>query len=184
MNISKNVLTACFVGGAAAFLFQQPAEAGARHITCNSMNNNYNYCRVDTDNQVQLTRQISSHGCTQGETWGYDAHGVWVDRGCRAEFSVGNSNYNDYNQSMGGVPPWAVGNFQGQNERDHSPAAISISPNGDVTATWAGQQHKGYFEHNNLRLGNLDLIVKQRGNGFETILRSDHGNRVFFQRVQ
>ena len=170
---------------AGLLMISQPAVAGERYITCNSQGNNYNYCRVDTENQVRLTRKLSSHDCVEGESWGYDAYGVWVDRGCRAEFAVGRSGYSDYNQNnFGGVPPWAVGNFQGQNERDHTPASISISRNGDVTATWAGQSHTGYFEHNNMRLGNLDFIVKQRGDGFETILRSDHGNRVFFHRTR
>ncbi len=184
MNYSTKVFSTLIVAGGALLLSQQSAVAGERHVTCNSHNGNYNYCRVDTENQVRLTRTLSSSECRQGETWGYDDHGVWVDRGCRAEFAVGRFGYNDYNQNMGGVPPWAVGNFRGQNERDHSPASISISRNGDVTATWSGQQHTGYFERNNMRLGNLDFAVKQRGNGFETILRSDHGNRVFFQRVQ
>jgi len=24
-----------------------------------------------------------------GKSWGYDNRGIWVDRGCRAEFNVG-----------------------------------------------------------------------------------------------
>jgi hypothetical protein len=185
MNFSKVSFKVFFIAGAALFLFQQPLWANQRHVTCNSRDNNYNYCRVDTENQVRLSRKLSSHDCIEGETWGYDDHGVWVDRGCRADFAVGRSGYSDYNQNTsGGVPAWAVGNFKGQNERDHTPAAISISRSGDVSATWAGQQHTGYFESRNMRLGDLDFIVKQRGDGFETILRSDHGNRVFFQRVR
>jgi hypothetical protein len=37
---------------------------------------------------VQLVRQISGSPCRQDETWGYDRRGIWVDRGCRAEFVI------------------------------------------------------------------------------------------------
>ncbi len=185
MNISKVPFKSFFFAGGVLFLFSQPLLASGRYVTCNSHHHNYNYCRVDTDNVVRLTQKLSSAHCTEGETWGYDDHGIWVDRGCSAEFAVGRSGYNDYNQdNFGGVPAWAVGNFRGKNERDHTGAAITISRSGDVVATWAGRDHKGYFERNNMRLGDLDFIVKQRGDGFETILRSDHGNRVHFHRVR
>jgi hypothetical protein len=36
----------------------------------------------------QLTRQISGANYAQGRSWGYDNMGVWVDRGCQAEFQV------------------------------------------------------------------------------------------------
>ena len=36
-----------------------------------------------------MTRQISGSPCIQGQTWGFDDRGVWVDRGCRAEFQAG-----------------------------------------------------------------------------------------------
>jgi hypothetical protein len=37
---------------------------------------------------VQLLRTLSDSACIEGRTWGWDRNGVWVDRGCRAEFSV------------------------------------------------------------------------------------------------
>jgi len=36
-----------------------------------------------------LARQISGSRCEQNSTWGYDSRGIWVDRGCRAEFDFG-----------------------------------------------------------------------------------------------
>ena len=36
-----------------------------------------------------MTRQIGGSPCNQGSTWGFDQSGIWVDRGCRAEFQVG-----------------------------------------------------------------------------------------------
>lgn len=60
-----------------------------KRITCESRDGNYNYCRVDTDNNVRLERKISLSECRYGSSWGYDKRGIWVDRGCRAEFTYG-----------------------------------------------------------------------------------------------
>lgn len=66
----------------------QPAR-----IVCSSNSGNRVRCEADTRNGVQMVRQISGTACRQGETWGYDANSVWVDRGCRAEFELGGSGY-------------------------------------------------------------------------------------------
>jgi len=186
MRVSKFVCHSIVLAGVVFVLLPNLSWGNSRHVTCYSDNYRHNYCRVDTDHYVQLTREFSSGNCREGDTWGYDSNGIWVDRGCSAEFSVGNSGYRDYNYRnySNGVPGWAVGNFRGKNEHDGSEASISISPGGDVTAVWAGQAHTGFFESRNMRLDNMDFIVKQRADGFETILRSDHRNRVFFHRVR
>jgi len=38
-----------------------------------------------------MQRQRSGSACTQGTTWGFDQNGIWVDRGCRADFMVNRS---------------------------------------------------------------------------------------------
>lgn len=58
-------------------------------ITCASDDGRRHYCDADTRGGIQMTRQISGSACIQGQTWGYDQRGIWVDRGCRAEFSQG-----------------------------------------------------------------------------------------------
>ena len=62
------------------------------NVTCASEDYKYNYCRVSTNNQVRLVNQASAADCIENETWGYDNGGIWVDKGCRAEFSLGNSS--------------------------------------------------------------------------------------------
>lgn len=57
-------------------------------ITCSSNNGQRVHCNADTRGGVRLVRQISGSPCNQGSTWGYDSRGVWVDRGCRADFEV------------------------------------------------------------------------------------------------
>jgi len=58
-------------------------------VTCSSDDGRRKYCQVDTRNGVRLSRQISGSPCRMNETWGFDQRGIWVDRGCRAEFQVG-----------------------------------------------------------------------------------------------
>ena len=57
-------------------------------INCSSNDGRRNYCSADTSRGVTLVRQISGSPCVQGSTWGYDRRGVWVDRGCRADFRL------------------------------------------------------------------------------------------------
>ncbi len=40
-----------------------------------------------------MVRQRSHSRCEEGRTWGSDANGIWVDRGCRAEFQVREGRY-------------------------------------------------------------------------------------------
>jgi len=58
-------------------------------IYCASDNMERNYCNADTRNGVRIIRQRSESDCIYGRTWGYDRRGIWVDRGCRADFEVG-----------------------------------------------------------------------------------------------
>jgi hypothetical protein len=63
-------------------------------IRCSSDDMRRHYCSVDTRGGVELIRQRSDAACIQGRTWGYDRRGIWVDRGCRADFAVNvNSRY-------------------------------------------------------------------------------------------
>jgi hypothetical protein len=61
-------------------------RGGPPVITCASNNGERVYCSANTRFGVQLTRQISGSPCVQGRTWGFDDRGIWVDRGCRADF--------------------------------------------------------------------------------------------------
>lgn len=62
---------------------------GGRIITCSSDNGRRNWCPADTRRGVRLARQRSGSPCIQGSTWGFDGRGIWVDHGCRADFSLG-----------------------------------------------------------------------------------------------
>lgn len=60
----------------------------SRSIRCESLNRRYNTCPVDTRGGVRLERQLSSARCIEGQTWGVNDRGIWVDQGCRGVFLV------------------------------------------------------------------------------------------------
>lgn len=74
---------------AVAALVAPGAARADQTVRCESDNNRYRSCPVDTHGGVRLTRQLSDSGCWQGDTWGFDRNRIWVTRGCRAEFRVG-----------------------------------------------------------------------------------------------
>jgi hypothetical protein len=71
-----------------ALMAMAARPARAQSITCSSDNGKRNYCGVNTNGGVSMVRQRSGSACTQGYSWGYDRRGIWVDRGCRADFIV------------------------------------------------------------------------------------------------
>jgi hypothetical protein len=78
---------ACAVGGLLAFV---PGEALAQRVVkVESQNGQYKYQRTSTSGGVRLKRQISRDACIEGQTWGFDRNGIWVTKGCRAEFQIG-----------------------------------------------------------------------------------------------
>jgi hypothetical protein len=91
--------TAAIVGGAVALGVlgavlsesnkdrNDPSDRPRQMVRCES-DGDYRRCRADTGNGVRLYRQLSKASCRQNESWGYDRRGVWVDRGCRAEFAL------------------------------------------------------------------------------------------------
>jgi hypothetical protein len=66
----------------------QPGYGSQQRITCSSNDGRRNYCDVGGARDVRMSRQISGSPCVRGQTWDIDRRGLWVDRGCRAEFFV------------------------------------------------------------------------------------------------
>jgi hypothetical protein len=65
-----------------------PPPPPAQIVTCSSNDMRRNWCDIGRSRDVRLSRQISGSACIQGSTWGTDRRGLWVDKGCRAEFRV------------------------------------------------------------------------------------------------
>src|SRR5262249_43457504 len=78
------------VGGGGNWNNNRPNWQGqGQVVTCSSNDGRRNWCNIPNNRgNVTLSRQISGSACIQGQTWGTDQRGLWVDRGCRAEFMV------------------------------------------------------------------------------------------------
>jgi hypothetical protein len=62
---------------------------GPRTVKVESKGMQRTYKRTSTKGGVRLVKQLSREACVEGVSWGFDRDGIWVDQGCRAEFSVG-----------------------------------------------------------------------------------------------
>lgn len=159
MTMTSTTFRLAARGTLAAMLFSLlpvPAGADDREIRCESNNGRYRYCRIDTDNRVTITRQLSNRRCVLWENWGYDKRGVWVDRGCRGEFRVGRDGGLSGGQAAaigaiaGAVILGAViANKKNNNDKDDSRRNSSLPD-------WAGGTYRGYDSGWN---GDIELTV-------------------------
>lgn len=78
-------------------------NGGSNTIVCSSNNGRRTHCDADTGGGVRLVRQIGGSSCQEGSTWGSDSSGVWVDRGCQAEFEVSNKGSAVYEAQFRGM---------------------------------------------------------------------------------
>jgi hypothetical protein len=60
---------------------------GPRRLTCESKSKKRRFCGQH-HGRCRRLEQLSSTPCEEGSTWGWSRNGIWVDGGCRAEFSV------------------------------------------------------------------------------------------------
>lgn len=74
-----------FVQGNARIHLGNDVPASSR-VLCESIDGQRTVCAADTRMGVAVVRQISDTACRLNSTWGFDANGIWVTAGCRAEF--------------------------------------------------------------------------------------------------
>jgi hypothetical protein len=88
---AQNGCRAEFVTGDANTYGNLGGMSSARYtslVVCESQNGKRHTCSADTRYGVDVYRQLSKAECVFNSTWGYDSRGIWVDRGCRAEFAL------------------------------------------------------------------------------------------------
>lgn len=66
-----------------------------QRFACESKGKDLHYCDVETAAGIRLVKQVSNIPCIKERTWGYNRHGVWVDKGCRGEFMAGAGDDDD-----------------------------------------------------------------------------------------
>jgi hypothetical protein len=64
------------------------AQAPGKLLLCESRDRKARRCDGETGQGVRMVKLLSNTECVEGRSWGYDAHGVWVEDGCRAEFEL------------------------------------------------------------------------------------------------
>ena len=79
----------CMAGLAALLLGAGAASAEQR--SCASVNRQRAHCAMDTCGGVRVGEQQSRSACVEGQSWGTEDGGVWVDKGCSAIFLSGSS---------------------------------------------------------------------------------------------
>lgn len=102
------------------------AASGRSTLRCESAQGRRHECRFEGAGTVQLSQQLSSNACVKGQSWGVDGNTIWVDRGCRADFTLVSSdarNRDGWNMRKGGDG----GNRQRQNR---TIAVVCESKNG------------------------------------------------------
>ena len=72
-----------------------PLFAREETVRCESKNGKYTECRYEGMERASLTRQLSDQRCNRGDSWGRRGNVIWVDRGCRGEFSIQISEHDD-----------------------------------------------------------------------------------------
>jgi Protein of unknown function (DUF3011)/Ricin-type beta-trefoil lectin domain len=108
------LITLCVLVGSLSTA-AKPSQFVQQTMYCASDDGRRNYCNADTRNGVTLVRKRSDAACIEGRTWGYDRRGVWVDRGCRADFALGRGNNGGGGGNSGGGP--SPGNYDRPNGR-------------------------------------------------------------------
>jgi hypothetical protein len=173
-------LIASLMFGTAALLGMASAQAapqygdryqgGGQTLRCESPSNRYRECPMDTRGGVQLTRQLSSTRCEEGRNWGQGRNGVWVDRGCRAEFTAGRGG------GWGNGGGWSGTGERIRCESDNGRTrTCAVPPRADVRLvrqlssarcvegqTW-GQDRNGLWVTQGCR---AEFEVRGRGNGW------------------
>jgi hypothetical protein len=175
-------------------------------VRCESSGYRYQHCSADTKGRVTIDRQLSSTRCREGDNWGYDRHGIWVNKGCGAEFRVSGGgshnnalkagaaiasiaiiaalasrNSNSGNQNAD-VAPWAVGTFQGYDANERTNVSLTILPGGSVTGYAANHDFTGRLRGDQLEAGRTTFSISPLGNGFVATDVGNSGHRVHFLR--
>jgi hypothetical protein len=59
-------------------------------VNCGSPQYGYGFCAVDVGGggRVSIRRRTSDSQCIEGRSWGWNRGGIWVDKGCSADFEV------------------------------------------------------------------------------------------------
>ncbi len=151
-----------------------------QNIYCASDDGRRHTCPVNTNGgAVRLVNQKSGSNCVQGRTWGFNNAGIWVDRGCRADFEVdGGRGYGNNGNGIGGrdnnsgygnaTRPNGRVSYSGPIMNRHSDKALDVTEKGMQDG--ANIQQWSYADQPNqnwdvIDLGNNEVAIISKHSG-------------------
>lgn len=146
---------------------------GVQSIYCASDDGRRHTCPVNTSGSaVRLVSQKSGSNCVQGRTWGFNNNEIWVDRGCRADFEVGDGRSRDERENIGGYGnanrPNGRVSYSGPIMNRHSDKALDVTEQGMQDG--ANVQQWSFADQANqnwdvIDLGNNEVAIISRHSG-------------------
>lgn len=151
-----------------------PGFADSREVVCESNHNNRSYCHTGRHGDVRLMKQIGWSACEEGQSWGTESEGIWVDNGCRAKFWVDDEDHHKKKDHTGAIVAGVAGAallgalLLGASSRSGSDDAgntqqDSLSDNG-----LAGE-YEGFDSHEH-----VDVSLKVHNDGKVTAISGTH----------
>lgn len=139
----KKILTLLIV------LLTLPSSSYANEIVrCESKGDAYRLCRINLQrgDEVRLEQRFSKASCSRGRSWGLDRRGIWVDRGCRADFLVSRERvYNDRYEYRG-----RDRNYVGRDEIRNDYGNYRHSPKRRLyNGTYKSESRGDYYDYRN-----------------------------------
>ena len=151
-----------------------------------------------------MPSSIAGTECRENRNWGDERNGVWVNRGCGAEFRVGRSGSNNAaaaavalvglaaiaaaanNQDkhqQDDVASWAVGSFSGDDDDEGTDVQLRIVPGGEASGRAGRNSFSGRLDGTLLQAGRHSFRISRSGNGFVAVDERDGNHHVTFQRT-
>jgi hypothetical protein len=176
----------------AAFVIFGP-RSSAQTLSCSSDDGHRHYCPADTRGGVQLLKQRSDSPCQQGYSWGFDRGGVWVDRGCRADFAVNAYQYRGPVSGGGGGVTISCSSDDGGRhycsatpgrvrllqQRSQSPCQEGYSWGSDGRGIWVDHGCRADFSVDSYQYGGGPGQYSGGGDGGTVSCSSDDGGRHY-----
>lgn len=194
----------------AAGMAAPPAFAD-RVMRCESEGAAYAYCLVSTAGQARLERDLSGGLCAEGRSWGYDHRGVWVDRGCRGEFSVGPPSPGDESavtvtgglallasvlmsdeplvemtspdDQADGIPNWSIGTFRGYDTDRRLEIELTLFPEGAIGGTVGARKIEGAHLGKRVEIDGAQFDIVKERRGFRLSRVGVASESIYFRRV-
>ncbi len=134
------------------WLLSTTTFAAEEKIRCESSGGQYRHCAVETAGKdIRVGKQLSTSRCVINDSWGYDNRGVWVDKGCRAEFVVADSG-SSTRKNDDQIADEATFSLRGENSKclDIVGADFDSRKNGGRVQLWdcnGGKNQRWWFEN-------------------------------------